>query len=578
MIKIRYENFISKPFNKEINLKNLSPLNLNNPVLICSWQGWPEAAESATKSVEEILSQLEVIHSVEMNSDSYYIYSDKRPTVTNIKENLRHIDWLENKFSFIKRKGSKNDVVIFEGIEPDMDWKNYVNEFIKVVEFYEIKTVIMVGALLDSVPHTREPRITFTATGKKNNSLLKKIKYSPPSYEGLLAGEPVTASFLGVLRDKNGKVILNGVYLRTRAACSAAIMRAVADGRGSPNGGAYLDMTANKKAPRSGPYFMKFLETCLPSAYRNAKQSMGKLAGKAEEPWEVRPSAHYSMGGIRSNEEGASTGGENNGSTLHGINGLFSAGQAMGGLFGANRLGSTSLTELAVFGSRAGVAASKHALLRKHKIRDKKFLLLINKVKERLGQEGNLSATSLKLILQKESWEHIGPVRTKEGLDKMDKLIKALKSKLDNIAIPSYSTWNQSFLDYIELCNMLDAASAVTVAARERNGSVGGHVRLDKKNISFLSKPYSTIVSRNSDGYWKASRVVRQRTPLKSLIYYKLLEYKRILEAKALLLMPKGVQDRTLEKKYKAIMGVSGKAPEVMPGGVEGALGESTQL
>ena len=69
---------------------------------------------------------------------------------------------------------------------------------------------------------------------------------SPPSYEGLLAGEPSTASYLGVLRDKNGKVILDGVHLRTRAACSEAIMRAVADGRGSPNGGAYLDMTANK--------------------------------------------------------------------------------------------------------------------------------------------------------------------------------------------------------------------------------------------------------------------------------------------------------------------------------------------
>ena len=183
MIKIRYK-ILYLIFIKEVILKNLSPLNLNNPVLICSWQGWPDAAESATKSVEEILSQLEVIHSVEMNSDSYYIYSDKRPTVTNIKENLRHIDWLENKFSFIKRKGSKNDVVIFEGIEPDMDWKTYVNEFIKVIEFYEIKTVIMVGALLDSVPHTREPRITFTGTGKKNNSLLKKLKYSPPSYEG----------------------------------------------------------------------------------------------------------------------------------------------------------------------------------------------------------------------------------------------------------------------------------------------------------------------------------------------------------------------------------------------------------
>ena len=86
---------------------------------------------------------------------------------------------------------------------------------------------------------------------------------SPPSYEGLLCGEPVTASFLGVLRDKHGKIILDGVYLRTRAECSAAIMRAVEDGRGSPNGGAYLDMTANVRAPRSGPYFKRFLETCF---------------------------------------------------------------------------------------------------------------------------------------------------------------------------------------------------------------------------------------------------------------------------------------------------------------------------
>ena len=83
---------------------------------------------------------------------------------------------------------------------------------------------------------------------------------SPPSYEGLLAGEPATGSFLGVIRDKNNKVILDSVFLRTRAECSEAIMRAVADGRGSPNGGAYLDMTANKKAKRSGMYFMEYLK------------------------------------------------------------------------------------------------------------------------------------------------------------------------------------------------------------------------------------------------------------------------------------------------------------------------------
>lgn len=165
-------------------MKKFTSLELNNPVLICSWEGWPDAAESATKSVEEILSQLEVIHSHNLNSDSYYIYSDKRPTVTNVKNNLRHIDWLENKFSFIKRKKAKNDIIIFEGIEPDMNWKSYVKDFIDVIKFYEIKNVIMVGALLDSVPHTREPRISFTATANKTNPLLKKISYTAPTYEG----------------------------------------------------------------------------------------------------------------------------------------------------------------------------------------------------------------------------------------------------------------------------------------------------------------------------------------------------------------------------------------------------------
>ena len=69
----------------------------------------------------------------------------------------------------------------------------------------------------------------------------------PPSYEGLLAGEPVTASFLGVLRDKNKNIILDSVFLRTRAQCSEAIMKSVEKGNGTINGGAFLDMSANKE-------------------------------------------------------------------------------------------------------------------------------------------------------------------------------------------------------------------------------------------------------------------------------------------------------------------------------------------
>ena len=90
-------------------------------------------------------------------------------------------------------------------------------------------------------------------------------------------------------------------------------MRAVEDGRGSPNGGAYLDMTGNRKHPKSGPYFMKFLESALPSAYKVARQALGKAAANCDEPWEVRPSAHYMMGGIRANADGTSVGGDGDG-------------------------------------------------------------------------------------------------------------------------------------------------------------------------------------------------------------------------------------------------------------------------
>ncbi|MGI9414398.1 MAG: FAD-binding protein, partial [Hyphomicrobiales bacterium] len=398
-----------------------------------------------------------------------------------------------------------------------------------------------------------------------------------PSYEGLLCGEPVTASFLGVLRDAKGKVILDGVYLRTRAECSSAIMLAVEAGNGSPNGGAYLDMTANRNQPRSGPYFMRFLETCLPSAYRNARQALGKAAAKCEEPWEVRPGAHYLMGGIRTDEHGASAGGDGNGDTDEGIAGLFAAGQAMGGVFGANRLGSTSLTEGAVFGARAGAAAAETARSNGVKTDDAVFAPHIEVVSGRFGQAGDEAAAKLRIDLQRESWNLIGPVRTAERLAKMDGLIEDWTARLERIAVPAYATWNQAFIELEELRNMLETARAVSAAARERDGSLGGHVRLDRGSISAFSQPYSTVVRRDAYGDFTVRRVERERTAFKRLIAYKLQENWRKAQIKLLRLMPPGMQDKNLEKRYRAIMGASGSAPEVTPGAVEGAIGEATK-
>ena len=297
------------------------------------------------------------------------------------------------------------------------------------------------------------------------------------------------ASYLGVLRDKNGKIILDSVFLRTRAECAAAILRAVEDGRGSPNGGAYLDMTANKELPLSGPYFQRFGETCLPSSYNTARQALGKKAAKFEEPWEVRPGAHYHMGGIRADANGASAGGEGDGDAAHGIAGLFTAGGAMGGVFGANRLGSTSLAEGAVFGGRSGQAAAAHARETGGRVRDAAFQPAIDRVDRRFGQKGTLAAATLKLELQREAWKNIGPVRTAEKLDLMDKLIAECTARLDEVAIPALRHVEPGVLSSSRNCsNLLDCAKAVAAAARERDGSLGGHVRFDRKNISAFSK------------------------------------------------------------------------------------------
>ncbi len=395
---------------------------------------------------------------------------------------------------------------------------------------------------------------------------------SPPSYEGLLAGEPSTASFLGVLRDKNNKIILDSVYLRTRAECSEAIMRAVEDGRGSPNGGAFLDMTKNISAPKSGKYFMKYLKSALPSAYNNARQALGKEAGKAEIPWEVRPSAHYSMGGIRVDEHTRVIHSAQNQYEPKIIKGLFAAGQAMGGLFGANRLGSTSLTELAVFGYRAGKSAAKNAKqITKPKNYDIFHKHYLN-FKNIFNKKGKLKAYKLKLNLQKKCWENIGPARTEKKLKKMLSYFKKIEKDLDNVNVPNEMIWNQQFIDFIELKNMITTAKAVTIAALKRDKSVGGHVRLDKKTSSLFSKPYSTLVKKNINNSFEAYKLSRKKTPMKRIINYKISEKFRFIKAKILRSLPESISDSIIESKYKNILGTNKTV--IKPGSIDGAPGD----
>ena len=132
--------------------------------------------------------------------------------------------------------------------------------------------------------------------------------------------------------------------------------------------------------------------------------------------------------------------------------------------------------------------------------------------------------------------------------------------------------WNQQFIDFIELKNMIITAKAVTIASLKRNKSVGGHVRLDKKTSSLFSKPYSTLVKINKNNSFGAYKLFRQKTPLKRIVNYKISEKFRFMKAKILRSLPESISDRIIENKYKNILGTD--QITIKPGSLEGAPGD----
>lgn len=313
-----------------------------------------------------------------------------------------------------------------------------------------------------------------------------------PSYMGLALGEPVSVGPLGVIRDKDGELLQTDVMVKTRAECAAVIAKAVAEGRGTENGGCYLDMTKCAEG-ESGKMFVKMMSERGEHLISLLKKIAGAKAARFEEPFEVAPSAHYHMGGVRVNEQCEALIGNKKI-----LAGLTAAGQAMGGLHGSNRLGSTSLAEGVIFGRRAGKTAVKHSVSRTNLSWEpvaKEEKRLVRNYEEKIGRkikEGN-SAYPIHTVrsLQKSCWEGVGPARTEQGIQQVIDDVRALEVELEQTTIEAGLSWNQSFIDYIEGRNMLQCACYVAESALLRKSSVGAHVRLDETDYKTETDPYS---------------------------------------------------------------------------------------
>ena len=159
----------------------------------------------------------------------------------------------------------------------------------------------------------------------------------------------------------------------------------------------------------------------------------------------------------------------------------------------------------------------------------------------------------------------------------MDRVIADIAARADRAAVPAQGLWNQSFIELAELRNLLDAARAVTAAARERDAGVGGHVRLDRPDASVFSAPYSTVVRRDAAGAFVARRALRPRTPLRRLVAMRLKDAWRKTQNKLLRRLPDALLDRILEKRYRAILGPANAAPAIQPGSPAGAVAEAAE-
>ncbi|MEM1119886.1 MAG: FAD-dependent oxidoreductase [Bacteroidota bacterium] len=246
--------------------------------------------------------------------------------------------------------------------------------------------------------------------------------------------------------------------LSTRDRVAMANYTEIMEGRATPNGGVYLDISHKDK---------DFIIEKLPRMYRQFLDTL--MIDISKSPMEVAPTAHYSMGGVLVRPEDHWTG----------IEGLFAAGEVTGGLHGANRLGGNSLAEILIFGKRAGAAAANRSFEMTNHIRSKSTIKAAHDKIDGFIKNGSEVVRPLQRELRNIMWENCGVVRSEKLLQTGVARINALKASLPHIDVRPDSEGFQDLMLAFDLEGSIMSAEATILSAVERRESRGAHQRTD---------------------------------------------------------------------------------------------------
>jgi succinate dehydrogenase / fumarate reductase flavoprotein subunit len=281
--------------------------------------------------------------------------------------------------------------------------------------------------------------------------------------------------------------------LLTRDHVARCIVREIKEGRGSPHGGVFLDISWIKEKI---PHATEHIKRKLPSMYHQFKQLAD--IDITREPMEVGPTTHYIMGGIRVDA----------GTQMSSEAGLFAAGECAAGINGANRLGGNSLSDLLVFGKRAGEFAAKFA--KEHKagtINESQVEKVVRGALEPF-ERGAKSDGSYQVQhdLQEMMQDLVGIVRREDEMARALDHLQKLCTRANRVGVSGNREYNPGWHTALDLTNLLTVSEAITRSALERKESRGAHFREDYPNKDPAFGKVNIVICKGRDGTMQIRR------------------------------------------------------------------------